>query len=135
MNRIVLDTNVLISGMINAFGPPGRIIDRVREAELQLVIDDRIVAEYKDVLNRPKFKFHFTPSDAAEILIFLERNSHYIVPTAYAPDLPDPDDIPFLEVAISAKTPLVTGNIAHFPAKLCQGVKVFTAAQFLKSMV
>ncbi len=31
MNRIVLDTNVLVSGMINAHGHPGRIVDLLRE--------------------------------------------------------------------------------------------------------
>ena len=41
MIRIVLDTNVLVPGMISAFGPPGRIVDRVREGHVELVVDDR----------------------------------------------------------------------------------------------
>jgi len=46
MTRLVLDTNVLVSGMINAFGAPGRIADLVRERHVELVVDDRILAEY-----------------------------------------------------------------------------------------
>lgn len=56
--KIVLDTNVLVSGLINANGFPGRIIDLVRNNILQLIIDSRIMEEYSDVLNRDKFKTH-----------------------------------------------------------------------------
>ena len=45
--KIVLDTNVLISGMLNPSGPPGGIVDFLRTCVLLLVIDDRIIAEYK----------------------------------------------------------------------------------------
>ena len=38
MNRIVLDTNVLVSGMINAHGAPGRIVDLVREEQVELAL-------------------------------------------------------------------------------------------------
>jgi len=43
--KIVLDTNVLISGMLNPSGPPGRIVDFLRTEVLQLAVDDRILAE------------------------------------------------------------------------------------------
>lgn len=133
MTDIVLDTNVLISGMINAFGSPGRIVDRIREGgELQLVVDDRILAEYAAVLMRPKFRCYFKTSDACDIINFLEHNSRYIVPTARVPSLPDPDDIAFLEVAISADVPLVTGNRADFYTDQFPLAKIYTPAQFLE---
>ncbi|MGC1401293.1 MAG: hypothetical protein WA974_00005, partial [Thermodesulfobacteriota bacterium] len=47
--------------------------------------------------------------------------------------LPDPDDEPFLEVALYGETEyLVKGNQAHFPPKLCQGIKALSPAEFLK---
>jgi predicted nucleic acid-binding protein len=47
--------------------------------------------------------------------------------------LPDPDDEAFLEIAISgAADYLVTGNGAHFPSQLCQGVKVVSPSAFLR---
>ncbi len=45
--------------------------------------------------------------------------------------LPDPDDAPFLEVAIAAGVPLVTGNVKHFPLSCCQGCEVILPADFL----
>ena len=49
--------------------------------------------------------------------------------------LPDPDDEPFLEVALSggAKA-IVTGNKRHFPRKDYQGVKILSPVEFLEAM-
>ncbi|MEI6168894.1 MAG: putative toxin-antitoxin system toxin component, PIN family [bacterium] len=134
MTRIVLDTSVLVSGMINAFGAPGRIIDLVREGNIELIVDDRLLAEYTDVLNRPKFRTYFNAHDVRDILIFLEQNAHYVVSTIHVTNLPDPDDTPFLEVALSAGVPLVTGNMDDFPSKLCRTADVLTPARFLEQL-
>lgn len=132
MTRLVLDTNVLVSGMINAFGAPGRILDLVREGNTELVVDDRILGEYTDVLNRPKFRTYFTPHDVRDIIIFMEQNAYYVVSTRHVTGLPDPDDIPFLEVALSVGVPLVTGNMDDFPAALCLTAEVLSPALFIE---
>lgn len=131
MIEIVLDTNVLISGMINAFGAPGRIIDRIREGKIQLVVDDRILAEYNSVIMRPKFRRYFHTSEARDILLFLEHNSRYVVPTTHVADLPDPDDIPFLEAALSADVPLITGNRDDFAADQHPAARIYSPAEFI----
>jgi uncharacterized protein len=110
--RIVLDTNVVVSGLLTAFGPPAQIIDLVSSGDITLVVDDRILSEYEDVLTRPRFGF-----DAMEIGDFLrlaEDAEHTIgAPLPFA--LVDPDDEPFLEVAIAgAVDALVTENARHF---------------------
>jgi putative PIN family toxin of toxin-antitoxin system len=110
--RIVLDTNVVVSGLLTAFGPPAQIIDLESSGDITLVVDDRILSEYEDVLTRPRFGF-----DAVEIGAFLrlaEDAEHTIgAPLPFA--LADPDDEPFLEVAIAgAVDALVTGNERHF---------------------
>jgi predicted nucleic acid-binding protein len=46
--------------------------------------------------------------------------------------LPDPDDEPFLKVAIAGKAPsLITGNASHFPARLRQGRRILSPKGFL----
>lgn len=129
--RLVLDTNVLVSGMINPLGTPGRIIDLVREGELELTVDDRILAEYTAVLNRRKFRAYFTLQGVRDILMFLEQNTHYTVTTTVISDLPDLNDVPFLEVALAADVVLVTGNIDHFPASARRSAEVVTPAGFV----
>lgn len=53
----VLDTNVLISGLLNAHGFPGRLVDAVLSGTLRMTYDDRIEREYWEVLARPRFRF------------------------------------------------------------------------------
>ena len=54
MIRIVLDTNVLVAGLLSEKGPPGQIVDSILAGEIEVACDTRILAEYRDVLARPK---------------------------------------------------------------------------------
>ncbi|NLF19576.1 MAG: putative toxin-antitoxin system toxin component, PIN family [Lentisphaerae bacterium] len=131
MIRIVLDTNVLVSGMIRAFGPPSRIVDLMREGHVELVVDDRILAEYAAVLSRPKFRAYLSAQEVRDVILFLERAMDYRVATVHVADLPDADDAPFLELALTAGVPLVTGNVRHSPEACRRAADVLTPAQFL----
>lgn len=132
--RLVLDTNVLVSGMINPFAAPGRIVDLVREGRLELTVDDRILAEYSAVLNRRKFRAYFTLQEVRDVLVFIEQNTHYTVATTHVRDLPDVKDAPFLEVALAAGVPLVTGNADHFPVSHRRLVEVVAPAAYLERL-
>ena len=131
--RIVLDTNVLLSGMIRSGGAPGKIIDLVRMGTLSTVVDDRILQEYSEVLKRDYFRRYFTDLEREEILDFLRSNSHYVTAVVVVTDLPDPDDVPFLEVSLSESAPLITGNMKHFPESRRRGAVVCSPSQFLAS--
>ena len=115
----VLDTNVLVSGLLSPVGPPGRLVDMVLARKLALALDDRIEQEYRSVLARPKFRIEAVRMDA--FLSVLQFQQH-VVATPWPHALPpDPDDVVFLEVAL--ETPekfVVTGNTRHFP-KRCTG--------------
>ncbi len=128
--NIVLDTNVLVSGLLSPFGPCGEIMRMVSSAELTLTFDARIITEYKEVLVRPKFRFEKDKVDA--ILAHIEHRGVTVASSPLLQSLPDIDDEPFLEVAISAKVVcIVTGNQVHFPPDLCQGVSVYSPGEFL----
>ena len=132
--KAVVDTNVLVSGIINMQHAPGRIVDMIRTRALQLVVDDRILAEYRSVLLSKRLREWVGEEDAHDLLAFLFLDSEHMVPTILVQDLPDPGDIPFLEVAITAKVPLVTGNLKHFPKLLCRGHQILAPAEFVLSM-
>lgn len=128
--NIVLDTNVLVSGLLTPFGPCGEIVRMVSSGEVTLSLDARILIEYQEVLDRPKFKF-----DKDKVAALLDHIEHRGVTVASSPlrqPLPDIDDEPFLEVAIAARAIcIVTGNQVHFPTELCQGVMVLSPSDFL----
>ena len=130
--KVVLDTNVLISGMLNPYGPPGRIIDFLRSDVLQLVVDDRILAEYIDVLGREYFLNYYTESDREDIIDYLSNNTCYSSSSVIVHDMPDKGDTPFIEMAITEDIPHITGNIKHFPKQVRRGCIVVSPAQFLK---
>ncbi len=112
--RVVIDTNVLVSGAINPHGSPGRIMDALLAEEISLLYDDRILGEYREVLLRPAFGFRH--ADVDTLLDFIEFAGERISATAtVGVILPDPDDLPFLEVAVAgAADALITGNMRHF---------------------
>ena len=131
MNRAVFDTNVVVSGFLSPAGPPGRIVEWLRNGEVQAVLDDRIMAEYAEVLARPVFRL---PVAEVELVLAAIRARSFWVEAAaqhLARDLPDPDDAPFLECALAAGVPLVTGNLRHFPKSVAGNARVITPAQFL----
>ena len=128
--NIVLDTNVLVAGLLSPFGPCGEIVRMVSSAELVLSFDARILTEYRDVLGRPKFKFETDKIEA--LLDYIEYRGRTSASSPLPQSLPDPDDEPFLEVAIAGNaTCIVTGNHVHFPSDLCLGVRVFSPGDFL----
>jgi putative PIN family toxin of toxin-antitoxin system len=128
--KIALDTNVLVAGLLSPFGPCGEIVRMVSSGEVTLALDARILTEYQEVLARPKFKFD--QDKVAAILALVEHCGVIVAATPLTQPLPDSDDEPFLEVAITARVAcLVTGNRAHFPAESCQGATVLSPTEFL----
>jgi putative PIN family toxin of toxin-antitoxin system len=128
--KIVLDTNVLVAGLLSPFGPCGEIVRMVSSGEVMLCFDALILTEYSEVLYRPKFGFD--KDKVATLLDHIEHRGHTVASSPLRHSLPDPDDEAFLKAAIAGKAEcLVTGNASHFPSKLWQGRKVLSPSEFL----
>lgn len=131
--RIVLDTNVLVSGLLSPFGPPGEIVRLAAAGEITLCFDPRIVAEYRLVLARPAFGFD--PELLGMLLGQLEADGVLTTARPLARRLPDPGDEPFLEVALAARARfLVTGNARQFPPASRAGVRLASPREFLDGL-
>lgn len=128
---VVLDTNILVSALLSPFGPPARVLDLVLNGDLRAAYDDRLLAEYREVLARPKFSF--APEDAALVLAYLETDGERVTAQPLACELPDADDLPFLEVAAQAEAVLITGNTAHYPAAVRGVVQVVAPGEFFRA--
>ena len=131
IERIVLDTNVLVSAFLNPTGAPGLVLTLILAGELKLLVDERILAEYAEVLARPRFALD--RADVAEVTRQLEANGERVATSASVVQLPDADDLPFIDVALSGKADaLVTGNARHFPKGL--GVVVLSPRDLLQRL-
>jgi len=66
MTRIVVDTNILVSALLNPYGPPAQVfLLATSEDDVQLCVSGEIFAEYEEVLHRPVFSFSDAVIDAA----------------------------------------------------------------------
>jgi len=127
----VLDTNILVSGLLSPAGPPGEIIDLIFSRQLEPVYDDRIIHEYAIVLRRNKFSFAIEMVD--ELLDAVQAVGFSITPNHTFLLLPDDHDRPFVECALaSGNTILITGNDKHFPASTIKGIQLFSPREFLE---
>jgi len=130
MRKIVLDTNVLVAALLTPFGAPGRVLDTVLARRVRLLYDDRILAEYGDVLAREKFGFR--PGDVADLLAFLRSEGQAVAAPSLGVVLLDPDDAMFVEVAMAGRADaIVTGNKGHFSPDACHMVPVLSPAELL----
>jgi uncharacterized protein len=129
--RIVLDTNVLVSGLLSPYGPPGEVVRLVSTGLISLCLDARIVAEYQEVLLRPRFGFD--PEEVATLIDYLESSGEMFAGSPLTTRLPDPDDEAFLEVALAGNANfLITGNHVHYPLDSRAGVIVLLPAELVE---
>lgn len=128
-----MDTNVLVSGLLSPHGRAGTVVDLVSSGAHRICFDGRILAEYRDVLSRPRLAL---PQESVEtVLARLVRNGFRLVASPLRAQLPDPDDQPFLEVEVAASADyLVTGNQKRFPIELCRGIAVVSPREFLDAI-
>lgn len=112
--KVVLDTNVLVSGLINVKGIPAQIVNLLVNGRITLLYDSRILKEYEEVLFRRKFGFK--KSVIGPIVDYIRHEGEYVTAEPTSRPFSDKDDKMFYEVARTAKARcLVTGNKNHFP--------------------
>ncbi len=137
MIRAVIDTNVLVSGLLSPAGNEALIILVIYQGLVRPCVSAAVMEEYAEVLARPKFTF---PLDeiAAVIAMFRDKGElvALVAPQGPAPTLPDPDDGKFLHCAAAARAEyLVTGNKRHFPQEACGTVRVVSAGELLNRII
>jgi len=128
--KIVLDTNVVVSGLINPKGVPAKILNLMLNEKIIVLYDNRILKEYETVLSRRKFRFE---KEIIEPLIdFIKHEGRFIAVDLLKNKFKDEDDKMFLEVAKSGDADyLITGNIVHFPNEEF----IVTPREFIEKML
>ena len=126
----VIDTNVLVSALLNINSNPGKVLLSVFNSETRPLLNAEIIAEYRDVLAREKFHF---PAETVDIVMgrLAAVSMNINAADGEFPEITDPKDRCFFAVTMTGRLSedalLVTGNIRHFPAKPF----VVTPAQFV----
>lgn len=116
----VIDTNVLVSAMISHRDDAAtvQVLNAVFSGRITPLYHQDILAEYAEVLARPKFKF--AKSDIEIVISAIKSFGVEVFPQPTGEILIDMDDLIFYEVAMEKReedAKLVTGNLKHYPIK------------------
>lgn len=114
----VIDTNVLVSALLSGFDDAAtvQVVKRMITGEIIPLYSSKISDEYREVLNRKKFRFSKEIVDY--LITAIEKFGIQVEPSPTGITLPDMKDVPFYEVVLEKRDDeayLVTGNLKHFP--------------------
>lgn len=131
MIQVVLDTNVIISGLV-FFGPPRLILKHVIEGDIKLCISEEIIDEVKGLLEEKKFKY--TPEITAIIRRELISIAKLINPRKKLKIVEkDPKDNMVLECALEGQVNyIVSGDTHLLELKRFQDITIVKPSDFIK---
>jgi putative PIN family toxin of toxin-antitoxin system len=130
-DRVVLDTNVLISAVLFN-GPPRAILDLVIGGSLYCSLSLAILDELRDVLERPKFRF--SPEQAFQVIEELHAVCDIVNPAIRVNVVTaDPNDNIILECALESKADIIVSGDQHLLAVIeFRGIRIVSPADYLK---
>jgi len=126
--KVVLDTNILVSGLWSANTQLASILEMVIKNILTPCYNSEIMKEYREVLARPHLAFRFKEARVDEILKKIVSDGMSVVVAPSKINFVDNDDRCFYDVAVVCDAILITGNLKHYPKKSF----IMSPSQFLK---
>ena len=135
--RVVVDTNVLISGLFGIKdSPSSQILNAIRAQKIILVTSPIILEEIGEVINRNRVvkRTKMSPRERADFMgKLIERSDVTAGEQLLQPVSRDIKDDKFLSCAVEAKADyIVTGDEDLLDLKEYEGIKIVTPRQFLK---
>lgn len=132
--RVVIDTNVLVSGIIQGKGFPYKIVQSWERGDLILITSSATIEEASKVLNYPKIKtkYGLSEADIKETLLNLVRYSVFVNdPPVLDVIKEDPSDNNILGAAMGGKADyIVSGDFHLSKLKAYKGIEILTPREF-----
>ena len=132
MQKIIIDTNVIVSSLIQKSCPHHIIFDLLLEDKICLCVSQSLLEEYYEVLERPKFaQFHDFALKAKTVLSNIEIKSICYQSDINLDLISDKDDNKILELADACKADfIITGNINDFTFPVYKQTKIVTPREY-----
>ena len=135
--RVVLDTGILISGLIRPRGSISAVMQALRDGKYRVLYSNETLIELVDVLGRDIFhtKYHITTEDISTLLQLIRLRGEAVVVSRHVQDCRDPKDNKFLETTLSGSADcIVTGDQDLLVPHPYQGIPILQAADFLSRL-
>jgi uncharacterized protein len=133
--RVVLDTNVLVSGLLSAVGPPARIVQALLQRRIIPIMSAATFAELEMVVRRPKLQPAFTRAgvNLEDFLTTVHAQAQFVEPIPTKLPIRDEHDRPFLDLMATPPKPeyLVTGD-RDYEFSSYSGIPVMSVAEFTR---
>lgn len=130
--RVVVDTNVLISALLLPAGKPGQVMTKLADSGAILLLSRVTFMELASRLARPKFDRYRTVAEMNRYLDWLADLAEWVKPAIQISDCPDPDDNRFLEVLIAGDGDvLITGDSDLLNLHPYEGRPILRPASYL----
>jgi len=132
MQKIIIDTNVLVSALIQRNYPYFILFNYVLENQVEMCISDDLFEEYFNVLHRPKFtKYPDFQNKAEFILAQIESFATKFYPKEKVDIISDRNDNRLLELALESSADfIITGNSNDFIMNDFQGTKIVSPKEY-----
>ncbi len=132
MERIVLDTNIVLSAAISPSGAPGKALD-LAFAKFKPVYSRDTIVELSEKLNGEKFAKWISTADRLALLAFVLREAALIHPVDPVAMLRDPNDDKFVALALAAGAPwIITGDKAFLGVSRIRDIGILSCADFIR---
>ncbi len=127
--KVIIDTNIFISAVIRDRLPERILIMIARRDDIEWVVTEAIVAEYKQVLARPKFTI--PKEELAKQFAFIDKFTVRIESDVIIDFPRDRKDAKFLACAKAVKADyLVTGDRDFSEARQLTATRIASAVEF-----
>jgi uncharacterized protein len=132
--RYVLDSNVMVSGLLFPGSLPGQAFTQARSRG-DILLSNEIVEELIDVLRRPKFVRYVLREERDRFLAALIHQARLVLPTERVSVCRDPKDDKWLELALSGNANcLVSGDNDLLTLDGYRGITIVAPALFVASL-
>ncbi len=132
--RIVLDTNVLLSGLMLPDSTPGKIVNAWRKRNFYLAVSEPMLEEIARVLAYPKIKkrLNWDDEQITRYIALLRFEAELVSIVGVEANVPaDPKDNHLLATLIASKSDwLITGD-RDFD-ELSEGQPIITPSEFVR---
>ena len=135
--EVVIDTNVIVSGLRSTLGASFKVLRAVRVGQVSPVVSVPLFLEYEDVLLRPNLlpAGMTAPAISAFLDAFLSLSKTQEIHFRWRPSLPDPQDECVLETSIAAGCiPIVTNNHRDFRPASQFGIRVLSPSELIHQL-